>query len=144
MNGLPWGIGAAFRQGRGHSVDWAPPGLFFACRAKGERYWRYVDDAGRDWRTGDPSSDGSILAMHPGVDEPPIDLEAAWEEGRGIDRRGTQPGSSCGVVRIPGSDPSGGPSKCLWIPPLPFLRTGAKAYEGIAGRTQSARPTGTG
>ena len=42
---LPWGVGAAFRQGPGVPSAGAP-GVFFACRVKGERCWRYVDDGG--------------------------------------------------------------------------------------------------
>jgi superfamily II DNA or RNA helicase len=44
---LPWGIGAAFRQGSGVPSR-GPAGVFFACRttraAGDQRYWRYVCD----------------------------------------------------------------------------------------------------
>ena len=73
---LPWGIGAAFRQGS-EVPSSGPPGVFFACRAKGERYWRYVD---ADGVVREPAT---ILrridpGYAPGVDDPPIDLEVAW------------------------------------------------------------------
>jgi hypothetical protein len=80
---LPWGIGAAFRQGPGVPSTGAP-GIFFACRTsedKGDRrWWRYVE------------ADGSIVSTDadmlrrinpgpaPGVELAPgdVDLEAAW------------------------------------------------------------------
>ena len=76
LRNLPWGIGAAFRQGPDVTSS-GPPGVFFACRAKGERYWRYV---GTDGVVREPAT---ILrridpGYAPGVDDPPIDLEAAW------------------------------------------------------------------
>ena len=76
LRNLPWGIGAAFRQGPDVPSS-GPPGVFFACRAKGERYWRYVD---ADGVVREPAT---ILrridpGYAPGVDDPPIDLEAAW------------------------------------------------------------------
>ena len=78
LRNLPWGIGAAFRQGP-DSPSSGPPGVFFACRAKGERYWRYVD---ADGVVREPAT---ILrridpGYAPGVDDPPIDLEAAWSK----------------------------------------------------------------
>ena len=78
LNNLPWGIGAAFRQGADTPSSGAP-GVFFACRAKGERYWRYVDD---ETVIKEPAT---ILRRidpghAPGVEDPPIDLEAAWEK----------------------------------------------------------------
>lgn len=78
LKGLPWGIGAAFRQGADTPSSGAP-GVFFACRAKGERYWRYVDD---ETVIKEPAT---ILRRidpghAPGVEDPPIDLEAAWEK----------------------------------------------------------------
>ena len=53
--------------------------MFFACRAKGERYWRYVDAMGV------VKEPATILrrinpGYSPGVEEPPINLEAAWEK----------------------------------------------------------------
>lgn len=46
VRNMPWGIGAAFRQGQGvPSVG--PTGVFLACRTRGgARYWRYVADDG--------------------------------------------------------------------------------------------------
>ena len=76
---LPWGVGAAFRQGLGVPSSGAP-GIFFACRVGGERYWRYVDADGvlaepaTILRRIDPGS-------APGVDAPPeLDLEKAWQQ----------------------------------------------------------------
>ena len=76
LRNLPWGIGAAFREGP-DSPSSGPPGVFFACRAKGERYWRYVDAEGV---VREPAT---ILrrinpGYAPGIEDPPIDLEAAW------------------------------------------------------------------
>ena len=76
LRNLPWGIGAAFRQGP-DTPSSGPPGVFFACRAKGERYWRYVD---ADGVVREPAT---ILrridpGYAPGVDDPAIDLEVAW------------------------------------------------------------------
>src|SRR5581483_615249 len=42
---LPWGVGAAFRQGPSVPSRGAA-GIFFACRAQGRRYWRYVEAGG--------------------------------------------------------------------------------------------------
>ena len=43
LQGLPWGIGAAFQQGPGVPSE-GEPGIFFACRTRsGERYWRYIE-----------------------------------------------------------------------------------------------------
>ena len=76
LKNLPWGIGAVFRQGPDVPSS-GPPGTFFACRAKGERYWRYVD---ADGVVREPAT---ILrridpGYAPGVDDPTFDLEAAW------------------------------------------------------------------
>ena len=78
LRNLPWGIGAAFRQGL-EVPSSGPPGVFFACRAKGERYWRYVDAEGvvREPATILRRIDPGYA---PGVDDPPIDLEAAWSK----------------------------------------------------------------
>ena len=76
LRNLPWGIGAAFRQGEGVPSTGAP-GFFFACRANGERYWRYVDAKGvlaesaPILRRIDPGN-------APGIEEPTINLETAW------------------------------------------------------------------
>ena len=76
LRNLPWGIGAAFRQGS-EAPSSGSPGVFFACRAKGERYWRYVDAEGvvREPATILRRIDPGYA---PGVDDPPIDLEEAW------------------------------------------------------------------
>ena len=77
---LPWGIGAAFRQGDGIPST-GPPGVFFACRTTSDhKYWRYVETDNKEVATGP----GTILRrINPGnapnVDQPPIDLEAAWQ-----------------------------------------------------------------
>jgi superfamily II DNA or RNA helicase len=77
---LPFGIGAAFRQGLGVPSK-GPAGVFFACRtskaAGSRRYWRYVTDEGVE-------SEELVLLrrIEPGpavgVDMPE-DLEAAWQ-----------------------------------------------------------------
>lgn len=80
LRSLPWGIGAAFRQGSGiPSVG--SPGVFFACRtAGGQRYWRFVDQAGMV-----VDADSDILRrINPGTarSEPDgggVDLEATWQ-----------------------------------------------------------------
>ena len=79
---LPWGVGAAFRQGPGVPSRGAP-GVFFACRV-GESsgaswsYWRYV--SGEDVL----SEPAQILRRidpgeAPGIADPPVDIESAWE-----------------------------------------------------------------
>jgi superfamily II DNA or RNA helicase len=77
---LPWGVGAAFRQGSGVPSQGAP-GVFFACRTTGgERYWRYVEPEGTVLDV-----EAEILRrINPGT-APAIDqasghvaLEAAW------------------------------------------------------------------
>ena len=76
---LPWGVGAAFAQGKGVPST-GPPGIFFACRTRhGERYWRYVTSGGDI-----TSAEATILrridpGFVPGVPSPPIDLDAAWK-----------------------------------------------------------------
>ena len=45
LQGLPWGIGAAFVQ---RSPTLAEPAVFFACRTRmDERYWRVVSQSGQ-------------------------------------------------------------------------------------------------
>lgn len=79
---LPWGVGAAFRQGPGVPSR-GVPGVFFACRV-GESssdswsYWRYV--------SGDEvlSEPAQILRRidpgdAPGIADPQVDIESAWE-----------------------------------------------------------------
>ncbi len=77
LRSLPWGIGAAFRQGPGVPAS-GTPGVFFACRAKGRRYWRYVSAAGV---TSEPLT--ILRRINPGdadgMVEPEVDLETAWK-----------------------------------------------------------------
>lgn len=78
---LPWGIGAAFRQGPGVPSR-GGAGVFFACRTTGgQRYWRYVEvddgdvlDAEAEIlrRINPGSAPGEDLATSG------YDLEAAW------------------------------------------------------------------
>ena len=78
---LPWGIGAAFRQGPG-APSVGTPGVFFACRTRtGERYWRYVE---ADGTVIDVESEmlrrinpGNSAGVDPSASE--VDLEAAWQ-----------------------------------------------------------------
>lgn len=81
LRSLPWGIGAAFRQGaNGPSVG--SPGIFFACRTRsGERYWRYVQTDG----TVIDTESEMLRRINPGAapsveaPSPPIDLEEGWQ-----------------------------------------------------------------
>ena len=78
---LPWGIGAAFRQGAGIPSR-GQSGVFFACRTTGgQRYWRYVEDGDGDVldaeaeilrRINPGSAPGEDLAASG------FDIEAAW------------------------------------------------------------------
>ncbi len=78
LRNLPWGIGAVFRQGA-ETPSSGEPGVFFACRARGERYWRYVHDHGI---IKEPAT--ILRRIDPGhapsVEDPPIDLERAWKK----------------------------------------------------------------
>ncbi len=88
VRGLPWGVGACFRQtpsGRSRG----PAGVFFAMRtpsspdeSQGRRYWRYVE------LDGDALEDGDLEILRridpaggeattEGLDE--VNLERAWE-----------------------------------------------------------------
>ena len=78
LRSLPWGIGAAFRQGAGVPSTGAP-GFFFACRARGERYWRYVDAGGEVLSEAAPILRRIDPSNAPGIEQPTIDLETAWE-----------------------------------------------------------------
>ena len=75
---LPWGIGAAFRQGPS-APSVGSSGVFMACRTRsGERYWRYYDVDGELI-----TEDAAMLRrIDPGpvagVDQPTLDLEVAW------------------------------------------------------------------
>jgi hypothetical protein len=86
VEGLPWGIGAAFRQtpaGRSQGA----PGVFFATRTRpmdgaprGYRYWRFVEGSGEVLK-----SDLEMLRrIDPEGGEPAdvegVDLEAAWAQ----------------------------------------------------------------
>jgi hypothetical protein len=77
---LPWGIGAAFRQGPGiPSVG--GPGIFFACRTRsGERYWRFIEPDGSVIDTESEMLRRINPGPAPGVElpVPGVDLEAAW------------------------------------------------------------------
>ena len=137
LNGLPWGIGAAFRQGADTPSSGAP-GVFFACRAKGDRYWRYVDDA-------DVIKEPATILRRidpgyaPGVDDPPIDLEAAWEKAvASIVEEHNQ-------EALKGSPESLGPIQgwaleLLVDPTIAVPPDGAEAYEALrVGRSQPVR-----
>ncbi|MGH9075868.1 MAG: helicase-related protein [Acidimicrobiales bacterium] len=96
LRGLPWGIGAAFRQGpsgplSGRQAPGVPstgtPGLFFACRTRGgERYWRYVEADGPDTdiRVTDVESE-MLRRINPGsapgvsLSDGGVNLEDAWQ-----------------------------------------------------------------
>ena len=81
LRSLPWGIGAAFRQGPGvPSVG--QPGIFFACRTRsGERYWRYIES---DEKIVDTDSE-MLRRIDPGnasstsLESSGINLEDAWQ-----------------------------------------------------------------
>jgi len=87
--GLPWGVGACFRQtSAGRSTG--PPGVFLAIRTPpspdepdGRRYWRYIELASGGLET----TDLEILRrIDPAGAEPvpggltDVDLEAAWQQ----------------------------------------------------------------
>lgn len=81
LRGLPWGIGAAFRQGPGVPSQ-GSPGTFFACRTtSGERYWRYVDT---DGAVVDSEAE-ALRRINPGsapgidVSAERVELESAWQ-----------------------------------------------------------------
>lgn len=81
LRALPWGVGAAFRQGPGIPST-GSGGVFFACRTRsGERYWRYVE---LDGTLIDTESE-MLRRINPGpargVDPPEagVDLEVSWQ-----------------------------------------------------------------
>lgn len=81
LRALPWGIGAAFRQGPG-VPSIGETGTFFACRTRsGERYWRFVQSDGTVIDTESEMLRSVNPGSAPGVElpTPDIDLEAAWE-----------------------------------------------------------------
>jgi hypothetical protein len=81
LRSLPWGVGAAFRQGPGVSST-GEPGVFFACRTRdGQRDWRYVESNGSVLSTEseilrriNPGSAPAVASPVPG-----LDLESAWQ-----------------------------------------------------------------
>ena len=81
LRALPWGIGAAFRQGAG-VPSLGGPGIFFACRARqGHRYWRLIPSDGS--ATIDTEAE-MLRRVDPGPSAPAVDLvqldlEAAWQ-----------------------------------------------------------------
>lgn len=87
---LPWGVGAAFRQGE-DVPSIGPPGFFFACRIddeNGERYWRYVTkDSFTEYREPGTQPATILRRINPGnapqVADSEIDLgftlEKAWD-----------------------------------------------------------------
>ena len=137
LKSLPWGVGAVFGQGP-KSPSRGAPGVFFACRAGGVRYWRYVTD---DAVISEPAT---ILrridpGAAPGAASPEIDLETAWQRaaesivaehnaeagGGGSDSVGPIQQWALGVL----ADPT------VALPP-----GGAQAYEALqVGRSQPVR-----
>jgi superfamily II DNA or RNA helicase len=81
LHALPWGIGAAFRQGP-DVPSVGEPGTFFACRTRsGERYWRFVQTNGDVVATESEMLRRINPGTAPGLDltGADIDLEAAWQ-----------------------------------------------------------------
>jgi hypothetical protein len=87
VRGLPWGVGACFRQDTG-SRSSGPPGVFLAMRTRpsaaepeGRRYWRYVELHGEHLESGDLEI---LRRIDPNGGEPlgdglrEVDLERAW------------------------------------------------------------------
>ena len=92
---LPWGVGAAFPLpppgvfgsggGNGEPLPDQAPGMFFACRTKGDdRYWRFVPFA--EGKATGPEPDAlQLRRIAPGntvgLDElpPEVDLEGTWQ-----------------------------------------------------------------
>ncbi len=136
LSRLPWGVGAAFRQGPGvPSVG--PPGFFFACRVQDRRYWRYVDDAEV---IVEPAEILRRIACGeaPAADEPTLDLEAAWQK------------AAESIVKENNDEVRGGAGQSLgpvqqWardvlIDPSIGVRGAEHAYEALgAGRNQTVR-----
>ncbi len=80
LRALPWGIGAAFRQGPGVPSSGAL-GIFFACRTRsGERYWRFVEAGGTVIETESEMLRRINPGSAPGVDLSvlDVDLETSW------------------------------------------------------------------
>lgn len=81
LRALPWGIGAAFRQGPGVPSA-GQPGIFFACRTRsGERYWRFVEFNGHVIDAESEMLRRINPGAAPGVELPTseVNLEAAWQ-----------------------------------------------------------------
>jgi hypothetical protein len=81
LRSLPWGVGAAFRQGSA-APSVGEPGIFFACRTRsGDRYWRFIQ---RDGTVIETESE-MLRRINPGsglgvdLPVPDVDLEAAWQ-----------------------------------------------------------------
>jgi len=85
VEGLPWGIGAAFRQ-KADGRSRGAPGVFFATRTRpmdgapiGYRYWRYVEAESGEVLDSDLEM---LRRIDPdggeAVDVEGVDLEAAW------------------------------------------------------------------
>ena len=124
LRNLPWGIGAAFRQGV-ETPSSGAPGVFFACRAKGERYWRYVDSAGEVIGEPAPILRRIDPGHAPGVDDPRL----IWKRhGR---RRSRRSWRSTTRKRLVGRRDrwdrfSGGRLSCLRIRRSPCRREGPR------------------
>lgn len=80
LRSMPWGVGAAFKQGPAVPSR-GPAGTFFACRTTeasgGQRYWRLVTP------DGEVISEELLMlrAINPGTSgqhQAPLDLEEAW------------------------------------------------------------------
>ena len=81
LRSLPWGAGAAFKQGAGVPSS-GSTGIFFACRTKGgQRYWRYVATADESALVEDAEmlrriNPGGALGLDPS--SLTLDLDGAW------------------------------------------------------------------
>lgn len=138
LKSLPWGIGAAFRQCP-DTPSSGRPGVFFACRAKGEQFWRYVDETGGVLKEPAPILRRIDPGIAPGVHNPPIDLELAWEK------------AVASIVEdhnrevLDGSSESLGPIQrwsleLLTDPAITVPSDGAEAYDALSiGRSQPVR-----
>ena len=113
--------------------------MFFACRAKGERYWRYVDETGEVIREPAPILRQIDPGHAPGVDDPPIDLEAAWAKAVAsiVEEHNKE--------TLIGASKSLGPMQrwgleLLADPAIAVPPGGAEAYEALGvGRSQPVR-----
>lgn len=117
LRGLPWGIGAAFRQGGGVPSA-GPPGVFFACRTRsGQRYWRLVEDGGAV-----VDAEATILRrINPGA-APGVELQA----GESISKSSgplPSPASSSSTTPAPTRVPTRSGSALPSAPPSAFCVT---------------------